>query len=63
MRAGPSPHTIARVLSDAGLLVAAVFGLVATAGAILGDTRHRIGLPSSLPLPRPEDGAGERATR
>lgn len=46
MRARRSPHTIAPVLSDAGLLVAAVFGLVATAGAILRDTRHRIRLLS-----------------
>jgi hypothetical protein len=32
------------VMSDAGLVIATVVGLVLTAGAILRDTRHRIGL-------------------
>jgi hypothetical protein len=44
MRAGRSRRTIAHVMSDAGLVVVAVVGLVLTAGAILRDTRHRIGL-------------------
>lgn len=31
-------------MSDAGLLVAALLGMVLTAGAILRDTRHRLRL-------------------
>lgn len=31
-------------MNDASLVVAAVIGLVLTAGAILRDTRHRVGL-------------------
>ena len=31
-------------MSDAGLLFAAMLGMVLTAGAILRDTRHRVGL-------------------
>jgi len=31
-------------MSDASLVIAAVVGLVLTAGAILRDTRHRVGL-------------------
>lgn len=30
-------------MSDAGLLVATLLGMVLTAGAILRDTRHRLG--------------------
>ena len=32
------------LISDAGLVVAAVIGIVLTAGVIARDTRHRLGL-------------------
>jgi len=41
-------RTMALVISDASLAVAAVVGLVLTAGVILRDTRHRVGLVRTL---------------
>ena len=44
MRARPSARTIPVVMSDASLVLAALVGLALTTGAILRDTRYRIGL-------------------